>query len=446
MVRGSLITFVFQVIGLVLGIIPKVLLAAMLHDRGLGMFEIFRFIPTFLHAISNLGLNSAIVNFIGRKRYTEAEMAGLSFTGGLFVSVLTLVVGGFVFTGIRYAFWGYDLIRIPNAAVILAILIYIPYMLWFCNLSVHLGRNRMLSYNIVWVLQPVVAFLGYVLIWFLVPPEADLRIKLAWVFLSYSAGILVSLAVGLAILARDGLVRLSYPKGALWQSAKFGIQIHIGSFVGFLGLRINVPFLTYLMDEAAVGIYSIPMVIGESFKRIFSSIAIALLPVASSAEEEKGRTLINVVLRITIFICVVTLGLFALVCRPVIIFLFKEEFAPSVEPARVILIWVLFSSLNKVFQSDAIGRGKPIWVTYTTVATFAVLFASAWVLVPSMGVMGAAWASSFSAVAGFVLWIGIYLAKADGFNLAHALIIKTKDIVRISRKLLGRTDELQMPE
>jgi O-antigen/teichoic acid export membrane protein len=263
-------------------------------------------------------------------------------------------------------------------------------------------------------------------------------VKSAWVYLSFSLGILLSLIAGMIILARDGLIRWSYPKGALKESMKFGIQTHIGSFVGFLGLRINVPFLAYLMDTSAVGIYSIPLVFGEAFKRIFSSISIALLPVASSIEGEKAGTLINVVLRNTIFICAIPLGIFALVCRPVILIFFSHEFEASIAPTLVILIWVFFTSLNKVFQSDAIGRGRPIWVTYAMLVTFVVLFAASWILVPLYSVMGAAWASTISSTAGFLIWIGLYIARGDGFNIAHAIIIKPKDFVRIYKRLFAR--------
>ena len=161
-----------------------------------------------------------------------------------------------------------------------------------------------------------------------------------------------------------------------------------------------------------------------------------------AAEGEKARTLINVVLRITIFICVITLGLFALIARPVIFMLFEEvEYAGAYLPTLVILIWVFFLSLNKVFQSDAIGRGKPIWVTYSMLVTIIVLLVASWLLIPVMGLMGAAWASTFSSVAGFLVWMWLYIARADGFNLLHALIIKPEDFVRIYRKIFKNGDK-----
>lgn len=414
----------------------------MLHDDGLGMFEIFRFIPTFLHAASNLGLNNAIVNFIGRKKYSVENIAAMSLSGGILVSIVTLFTGALVFAGIRFAFWGVDLIQLPNTYVILAIFIYIPYMLWFLNVSVHLGRNRMVEYNVVWVLHPVVMFLGILLTWLLVPEGADVSVKSAWAYLSFCTGIIISLTVGMIILARQKLLRWSSQPGTLKDSVKFGIQTHVGSFVGFLGLRINIPFLTIMMGVREVGIYAVPLVFGEAFKRIFSSISTALLPIASAAEGERARALINVVLRITIFICTITLGVFALIARPVIFLLFDEvEFADAYLPTLIILIWAFFSSLNKVFQSDAIGRGKPIWVTYSMLVTFAVLFVASWILVPLKGVMGAAWASTFSSIAGCLLWMWLYIVKAEGFSLIHAIIIKPKDFVRIYKKLFGNGDQ-----
>ena len=91
MVRGSLITLKFQIAALFIGFGSLVILARMLGDHGLGLFTIFKFIPTCLHAVSNIGLNLAIVNFIGRKKYATPELAGLAMGGGLLISVITLV-------------------------------------------------------------------------------------------------------------------------------------------------------------------------------------------------------------------------------------------------------------------------------------------------------------------------------------------------------------------
>ena len=442
MVRGSLITLAFQVVALILGFASRSILAAMLHDDGLGFFEIFRFIPTFLHAVSNLGLNNAIVNFIGRKKRGVEDLAAMSISGGILISVITLALSAIVFAAIRFAFWGHDLIHLPNIYILLAVLIYIPYMLWFLNVSVHLGRNRMLAYNIVWVMHPVVMFIGFVLMRLFVPEDAALSVKTGYAYLSFCAGIIISLIVGLVILGRDRLLGWSYSKGTLKESIRFGIQTHIGSLVGFLGLKVNVVFLMAMMSVKDVGIYSIPMMFGEAFKRLFSSISTALLPIASSAEGEKGRGLINVVMRTTIFICIVTLGAFALIARPIIFLLFDEiEFAGAYTPTLVILIWVFFTSLNKVFQSDAIGRGKPIWVTYSMLVTLTVLFVASWILVPLKGIMGAAWASTYSSIAGFLLWLGLYITKAEGFSLLHAIVIKPNDFSKIFRKLFQRGND-----
>ena len=138
MVRGSLITFAFQVVALLLGVGSRVIHSAVLHAKGLGFFEVFRFIHTFLHAASNLGLNNAIVYFIGRKRYRVGDIAAMSISGGLALSIVTLAISAVVFAGIRFAFWGYDLIHLPNVFILLAVVIYIPYMLWFVKVSVHL--------------------------------------------------------------------------------------------------------------------------------------------------------------------------------------------------------------------------------------------------------------------------------------------------------------------
>ena len=63
-IRGTLITFAFQAVALLLGFATRSILARLLHTDGLGLFEFFRFIPTFLHAATNLGINNSLVNFI----------------------------------------------------------------------------------------------------------------------------------------------------------------------------------------------------------------------------------------------------------------------------------------------------------------------------------------------------------------------------------------------
>ena len=447
MVRSSVITFVFQIASLVIGTVSRSLLARMLHPYGMGLFTIFVFIPTLLHAASNLGLNYSIVNFVGRKKYDTAAMSGLALGGALLISIITVAVSAVIYAVVRSAYTGHDLVDLPNAGIALAVIIYIPYMLWFCNLFVHLARNRIVQYNIVWTIQPAVAFIGYLLTWLLLFKSTDIVLKSACVYFSYSIGIVAALIAGLIMLSKEGLLKWTYPKGALKESIIFGIKTHIGSFVGFLGLHMSIPFINSFLDTASIGIYSTPLLIGEAFKRIFSSISTAMLPIASSAEGEKGNTLINVVMRNTIFICGVTLGVFALVCRPVILLLFGKEYLAGVGPTLIILIWTFFTTLGKVFQSDSVGRGKPLWITYTTILTFVVLFVCSWIMVPRSGLTGAAWASTFSAIAGYMLWIFLYVTRADGFSLLNSTFVKTKDFGKIFNKLfrIGRTP-IQPPE
>jgi O-antigen/teichoic acid export membrane protein len=207
----------------------------------------------------------------------------------------------------------------------------------------------------------------------------------------------------LAALLTSGLFfkdRFQLPKGEIDLFSKIGgalnlgIRGQLGNVATFFNYRLDVFVVNYYLGTTEVGLYALGVVISEALWQVPNAAALALVPrTARNLDEATGS-----------FTCLVCRQVFALVCLSatllaaashwLIPLVFGARFGPSVAVIWLILPGTVALAVSKVMCADLLARGMP---EYSSIFAFVALIVTVtldFLLIPRMGIQGAALASS----------------------------------------------------
>lgn len=222
------------------------------------------------------------------------------------------------------------------------------------------------------------------------------------------AGLLTGSLLALVLLA--GRIRpfwgLADAGRELKPTLVYGVRGQIGNVATFFNYRLDVFIVNYFLDPAQLGFYALGVAISEALWQIPSAVASALFPRTARTVEE-GATQFTCFLLRQVLVTTALGGTAIALLSPVTIpLVFGARFGPSIAVIWWILPGTVALSLAKVACADLAGRGKNGYSSVAAFVCFAVTAVLDWFLIPRMGILGAALASSvsYSLDALLVLW------------------------------------------
>ncbi len=214
------------------------------------------------------------------------------------------------------------------------------------------------------------------------------------------AGNLIGLAVGLVLSAAllkesfAGRWKVQWPDRWIRSGFVMGLRGQLGNFAGLLSYRLDVFFVNFFLGPTEVGLYALGVAVSESLWQIPSAIASALFPRTARTLQSGANDFTCATMRqVTVISC--ALGLLLALASPIAIpLVFGERFRPSVAVVWWILPGTVALSLAKVASADLAGRHKNGYSSICASAALVVTVVLDWTLIPRMGIIGAALASS----------------------------------------------------
>jgi O-antigen/teichoic acid export membrane protein len=180
----------------------------------------------------------------------------------------------------------------------------------------------------------------------------------------------------------------------LREAVSLGLRGQLGNLATFLNYRLDVFIVNYLLDPAQVGIYALGVVVSEAVWQVPQAAALALFPRTARTLNEGASEFTCVVLR-QVFLVSCLSGIALAALSPLLVpLIFGTQFAPSVAVVWWILPGTVALSLGKVMSADLAGRGKPELSSIFAFCSLAVTLILDVLLIPRMGIRGAALASS----------------------------------------------------
>jgi len=154
---------------------------------------------------------------------------------------------------------------------------------------------------------------------------------------------------------------------------------------------------------------------------------VVLFPTVSASESKEASRLTSKVARNVLFITgtlAVAWGLLGVRLIPII---FGPRFIRSVLPFEVLLAGIVSLSFPRVVTGYLSGRGKPQYTTYLSTVSLALTIILDLLLIPRLGITGAALATTIAYTASSVFSVR-WLKEESQERLAELLVVKLADL------------------
>ncbi|QHE63372.1 oligosaccharide flippase family protein [Rossellomorea vietnamensis] len=422
---NSLITLTRQLASIVIGITLISVLGRTLGKDGYGEYTLITYVPLMIMTFLNLGLNSSTIYFVSRRKYSLKEIFNTNVLMALLLSLIGIIIG----TVVLYLFKESKFDEL-DLSLLFASFFALPFMLGMIFLqTIFQGQQKFKTFNTALLIQQlgtVISVLIFVLL-------LDLGLQAA-VF-SFGIGYFCSVTYCLIILFTVEKLQLnfrSFSKTYLKESVTYGIKAHISNVMTFLNYRLDIFFLGFFLGKGSVGIYSAAVNIGERLSIFSQSISSVLLPRISSSEETVDRNRITALVTRIMTLFMILLGLVVFILSDFIFdVILNSEYESSSLMLQLLIPGIVVLAVEKLLSNDLAGRGKPELNMYVSIFNVVLNVILNLILIPSIGIKGAAIASSITYILSFMIKVIIYSreTKVKPFEL---LILRKSDVLLLS--------------
>lgn len=418
---GSIATGTSTAIRLGLSFLLSVLIARLLGAEVKGQFALLQQVPAVIALLLGAGFDGAHAYYVGRRLYDARSSASDS----------VLIVGVSALLGIPAAIlvmsWLLPPLESAPMPVLVGASIAIPLAVASSHLSgILTGLARVSQMALAQAVTAVVTFAGIVA--FATFGHLDLGTLVVATVIGILAGTLLSIRfTGIAGVGLPSLSRIA----DRWSYAR---RSYVQSVTGYLELRQDVLLLGMLSTAAGVGIYTVSAAFAELLFYAPQTISTALTARALQEDAGVGADLTAAVTRVLTAFMIITAVVLALMMGPLVALVFGAEFAPAAQVFLFlvpgIIAWGAASQPAAYLATH--GRLFPRVSTATLFVNLGLNLA----LIPSLGVTGAAIATSISYSLSSVYIISTFL-KVSESRLADLLMIRATDITLALNALRG---------
>lgn len=417
---------------MILGIAAAIVIARVLGPSGKGAYALIILVPTLLALLGNLGIGSANVYFGGSRKHDWANLASNSLISALGLGVL-LTVG---FLAYFFILQPSFLREIEPRCLLLATLV-VPFSLLTMYFSlILLGQDRIKEYNLVRLAQGGV---NVVLILFLL---LALKGGVFSVILAWAIAALIAAIVSILLVRRTTNIKWSFHRQLFGDSVKFGVKGYLGNAMQFLNYRLDMFLIVFFMNVTFVGYYSISVVMAEALWYFPSTVGTVIFARTPGMKAEDANRSTPRICRNTLFITILAALVIFAVGEYMITLLFGSAFLPALKPLWILLPGVVALSIPKVLAPEISGRGKPIVGTIAAGVSLAVNIPLNLLLIPRMGIAGAALASTISYTVSALVVLAFFLRISKN-SWVDTVLLKREDL-KIYRSALSTARSLNV--
>ena len=408
---------VVRIGSVVAGFLASVLAARLIGADGLGLAGSAFTIATAGALLSSGGLNIAAIYFLGRRPDEQRQVVARTLTlgaGAAVVAVLVVLAAGLALRTV--------VLGEADGSVLVAAGALAAAILTFELIGgLLLGLQRRTAYIVVQATEAIGSLALTALLLLVVDRSA--ASYLAAAALGYAAG---SVIAWIAIRRRVGPVRPDFATTFAREALGMGLRGQVGNILQYLSLRLDLVLVAALLDLRAAGIYFVAVRLSEVVTQVATSASAFLFPQVASQTERSSTRVTEQVTRLTLVTVVVGGLVLAAVAEPLLRLAFGDVFATGADAVRITLLAMLPLTLTRLIAGDLKGRGRPGLVSWAAFFGLVATVSLDLVLIPWLGIVGAALASLLSYAVGAAFMLGAY-RRLTGSGIG-ALVPRVSDL------------------
>lgn len=346
---------------------------------------------TFLLIGIELIAGSGLVYFTPRKKL--ATLMTLSYGWIAFMMLIYIVL----FNILHLFPWVYKIIPQHYSTIILTMTLV--YSLHEFNLNHFLGKERVATYNWLFLIQILTQVTMMAVFIFVL----DLRTAKALLYsqlCGYSLATLVGWILLIPSLKREGHDPL---KDSLKEMLHYGAFMQLSTLVSTLNKRLSLYLLKSHCDERSIGVYASGTQVTEGVNIIGMSIGLVEFSALSNTEKSESASQLTLrLMKISVLLTFAALLVICLLPTSFFEWIFSGEFSDIRTIILLMAPGVVFLSAHTVLYNYFSGTGQPKHNLYASLIGLAVTLVAALVLIPWLGIRGAAVTLSLAYMSMFV--------------------------------------------
>jgi O-antigen/teichoic acid export membrane protein len=288
---------------------------------------------------------------------------------------------------------------VPEGYAWLILLMTGVYSLHGFNLNHFLGKEKVMTYNCLFIIQILIQVTMMAVLIF----ALNLRTAKALLYsqlCGYSVATLIGWILLFPTLGRESHDPL---RNSLKEMLHYGAFIQLSSLVSTLNRRLSLYLLRVNCDEKAIGVYASGTQVAEGTGIIGQSIGLVEFSVLSNTKDEQRAAQITLrLVKLSISLTVIALLLICLLPTAFFEWLFSGEFGNIKTVILLIAPGIVFFSAHTVLANYFSGSGQPKYNLYASLIGLFVTMAAAFLLIPLLGIRGAAITTTLTYMALFV--------------------------------------------
>ena len=367
---------------------------------------------------------SGLIYFTPRKSYRTLFKISYIWSA-LIVAVYALLfyLCSFIPSGFAHhftQFFGESAEFIPQGYQTLVLLLVFIYSLHNFNLTTLLGKERVGTNNILFIIQfmtQMCSMLFYIFV-------LDIRNADAFVFsllTGYTVGYLCGLTQIWPYLKEKGDDSM---RETIKEMFKFGSIIQLSTLVSTLNRRLSLFIIKRFWGDAKVGVYNAATQVSEAPKMIGQSIAmVQFSKISNLTDNELAAKITTQLLKTAVVLTTICLFIVCIIPTSVYSWLFTANFAEM----RVVMIalspGVVFMAAHTVFCHYFSGVNMPKHNLYAALVGLAVTIPSLYLLIPPFGMLGAGISASLTNLA-LIIYQWIVFKRINKISAKELLVTK----------------------
>lgn len=351
---------------------------------------------TFLLIGIELIAGSGLVYFTPRKKLSTLLTLSYSWIG------LVMLLYVLLFFVLQFVPSFFHTI-VPEGYAWLILLMTCVYGFHGFNLNHFLGKERVSTYNwlfLTQILTQVTMMAVFIFVLNLRTAKALLYSQLC----GYSLATLVGWALLFPSLKREEHEPM---KDSLKEMLHYGAFLQLSTLVSTFNKRVSLYLLKIHCDEKSIGVFASGTQVSEGVNLIGQSIGLVQFSSLSNTEEKQHSIQVTrQLLKVTVLLTFSALLVLCLLPTAFFEWLLSGEFSDIRTIILLMAPGIVFLSAHTVLFNYFSGTGQPKYNLYASLIGLAVTIVAALLLVPWLGIRGAAITSSLTNIVLFVYqWI-----------------------------------------
>ena len=393
--------FISQIITLAAGFLLSVILGRFLGAAPFGLFTMTLTIYMIASLVGGIGIPAAIVKYVAEFKENKEKL-------NIFVScgVINSAIFGAIIGSVLFALSGMlaGIFNMPELTDLIKIVAFALPFLVVNNTLLGLlnGLREMKSYSLRAVIRSAL-LLGFTIL--LIGIGFGIKGAILALLLSEVGTLFL-----LIFISRNffHFVIQDYVKTTK-DVVKFGSQLFLASAIYLVNTRADMLLVGYFLMDKDVGIYAIAVAFASVFQMIPGTISTVTYPMMSEYNNkgmhQANKLLINKTMKYVLIASSIVGILIIFSAHDIIFWLLGPEFLPAVMPLTILIFIMLFFGSLAATSSAFSAAGRPDISFKLNLMRLVPNIALDILLIPRLGITGAAIATAVSLFIGGILGI-----------------------------------------